>query len=364
MLWSTFLQGWAESVGHAQLQYVLTALTAFAVSLIAGGYLIRRFRDRRVFEDTSRPEHEGLNEIQTKKRDVPTMGGLMILAGMLAALVLWAELRSLYTVNGILCVAAFGALGLVDDYLKLTQPGRGGLKMRAKLVIQVLVGVLVAYILFVNISEVEGATRLYIPFCQGCSIEMGVAYLAWATLIIVATANAVNLADGLDGLAGGCAALAAAVMLGLGFIVARFGGDLEAFAGKTPGAGEMCVLASALLGGTLGFLWFNVHPALVFMGDTGALALGALLGYIALGLKLEIPLLFAGAVFFLDELTVFLQIGWFKLTRTRIFPIAPIHHHFQTGLKWPEQRITARLWVVAAVGAVVAFGLIRVGGVR
>lgn len=362
VLWTYFLETWANVLGHGQLRYVFAAVTAFVFSLITGAYLIKKFHSRQVFEDTSQPDHDELNKIQSRKKNVPTMGGLMILCGIFAALLLWADLRSQYTVNGILCMVSLGALGLVDDYLKLSSVESRGLKKKTKLIFQIVVGLLVGYILFVNISEHPGATQFLVPFTEKWSFEMGAGYLLWAVLVIVATSNAVNLADGLDGLAGGCTAIAAAALMGLGFLIVRFGGGLEAFAGKTPGAEEMCVIAAATFGGVLGFLWYNAHPAQVFMGDTGSLALGGLLGYVALGLKLEIPLLLAGAVFFIDELTVALQIVGFKLTRKRIFPIAPIHHYFQTGLRWPEQKITTRLWIVAALGALISFALLKLRG--
>ena len=361
MVWETFLDEWAGAVGHGQLRYVLAAVTAFVFSLIAGAYLIRVFRARRVFEDTSQPDCAVLDAIQTTKQNVPTMGGVMILCGVFAALLLWADLRSPHTVNAILCMATLGAVGLVDDYLKLTRvcaAGSRGLSKKTKLILQTVIGVMVGYILFVNVRESEGATRLVLPFTGGWSLELGPGYLLWATLVIVATSNAVNLADGLDGLAGGCTAIAAAALLGLGFVVLRAGSGAAA---ALPGGEDMCVVAAAVFGSVLGFLWYNAHPAQVFMGDTGSLALGGLLGYVALGLKLEVPLLAAGLVFFADELSVAVQIVGFKLTRKRLLPIAPIHHHFQMNLRWPEQKITARLCIIAALGALVSFALVALG---
>jgi len=362
VVWMTFLSDWANAAGHAHLRYVLAAATAFVFSLIAGAYLIRLLRERGVFEDTSQPDCEALNAIQVSKGNVPTMGGVMILCGVFAALLLWADLRSLYTVNAILCMVALGAVGLVDDYLKLTSGESRGLRKKTKLVFQVAVGMMVGYILFVNLREHGGATQFRLPFVKGWSLELGPGYMVWAMLVIVATSNAVNLADGLDGLAGGCTAIASAAMLGLGFLIVRLG--VGAPAGSTPGGEEMCVIVAAMLGSVLGFLWYNSHPAQVFMGDTGSLALGGLLGYVALGLKLEVPLLAAGAVCFADELTVALQIGGYKLTGKRLFPIAPIHHYFQVNLGWPEEKITARLLILAALGALASFALLGLGGAR
>ena len=357
MLWLTFLDNWASTTGHGHLRYVLAAATAFVGSLIAGAYLIRLFQSRRMYEDTTQPDHEKLNAIQSRKKNVPSMGGLMILCGIFAALLLWSDLRSPYIVNGMLCAAALGGLGMVDDLAKNSGASRG-LTKKTKLIAQAAIGLIVGYILSVNLGEHAGGTRLAAPFSAAWSVDLGPWYPLWATLVIVATSNAVNLADGLDGLAGGCTVGASAALLGIGFL-ALLPGVQSPLSGLVPCGVEMCVLAAAMLGGALGFLWYNAHPAGIFMGDTGSLALGGLLAYVALGLKLEVPLLLAGAVFFVDELTVALQIVGYKLTRKRIFPIAPIHHYFQTGLNWPEQKITARLWIVAALGVLISFGLIQ-----
>jgi len=352
MLWSETFQRWAENAGLGQLRLLLAGLTAFVISLATGSYMIRLFRRRHIFENTHQPDHAGLDRIQSEKKQVPTMGGIMILAGIVAAMILWSDLTSAYVLSGLLLLLGLGGLGFVDDHLKRARPGKRGMAMRPKFIGQVCVALLVAYILYANLRSCVNATRLIVTFNESWSLDMGLAYIPWAVLVIVASSNAVNLADGLDGLAGGCTTIAAAALMVAGW--ATIGSTAHRAA-----AIAACLLAAGVVGATLGFLWYNVHPAQVFMGDTGSLALGGLLGYIALGMKMELPLVVAGGVLFADELSVALQIAGFKLTRRRLFPIAPLHHWFQLGPRWPEQKITARLWILAALGALVSLALVR-----
>ncbi len=343
------------------LRLVGAALTAFAVSLLCGAWLINAFRRRHIIEDTSQPDHAVLNAIQLKKKGVPTMGGLMVLAGVLCAVLLWVDPAATEVFAGLGCMLALGLVGMVDDYIKLVHKPARGLRKRTKLLFQFIVGGAFGAVLLVLTRNHEYAGRFYLPFSGGWNIEFGAWYVLWAALLIAAFSNAVNLADGLDGLAGGCAALCSAALLGLGCIVAHSALSGMLFLPHVASAQELCILSAAVLGAVLGFLWYNCHPAQIFLGDTGAQALGGVLGFIALALKLDLFLFLVGIVFFVDMLTVALQIAGFKLTRRRIFPIAPIHHYFQTILKWPEQKITVRLWIIAALGAVAAIASLRLG---
>ena len=347
--------------GNASLRSALAALTAFAVALIVGAVLIRVFRSRRVIEDTSQPDHAGLDAIQKQKKDVPTMGGLMILSAVIVALALWADFRGAYVQIGIFCLASLGLLGLVDDRIKLTSRKSRGLKKRTKLLFQFTLGAVVGVLILVHTRGHDYGTRFYVPFAGGLSLDLGLWYVVWASFVIAASSNGVNLADGLDGLAGGCAAMAAAALLGFGWFVSQPSVGQYLALPHVPGGAELCVLSAAVVGAMLGFLWYNCHPAQIFMGDTGSLALGGLLGFIALALKLDLLLFLVGLVFFVDMLTVAMQIVSFKLTRRRIFPITPIHHYFQTTLRWPEQKITVRLWIIAALGAVASLVVLRFG---
>ncbi|MHA1180575.1 MAG: phospho-N-acetylmuramoyl-pentapeptide-transferase [Alphaproteobacteria bacterium] len=348
-------------VGGITFRCALAALTAFAVAIVFGGWLIRKFRKGRVIEDTSQPDHDGLNAIQSLKKDVPTMGGLMALAGIVVALLLWSDLRSGYVQAGLLCLMSLGVLGLVDDYIKLRVDKSRGLRKRTKLAFQFALGAAIGLLILMQTGDSGYATRIYIPFTNGLSFNIGRWYILWSALLIAASSNAVNLADGLDGLAGGCVAMAAAALLGLGCFVIHPAMSSYLSLPNVAGGAELCVMSAAIVGAMLGFLWYNCHPAQIFMGDTGSLSLGGLLGFIALALKLDLLLFLAGAVFFLDMITVLMQIVSFKLTRKRVFPITPIHHCFQTKLHWPEQKITVRLWIIGALAIVISLAALRLG---
>ena len=350
-----------NALGDITIRVVLAALTAFVVCLIVGAWMIRAFRRRRMIEDTSQPDHVGLNAIQSQKKDVPTMGGLMILAGILAALVLWGDLRNVYPALGLLCLLSLGSIGLADDIIKLTRKPSRGLRKRTKLALQLALGAVVGTLLIYVNRDCAYVTRFYIPLSGGAFVDLGRWYIVWAAFVIAASSNAVNLADGLDGLAGGCVAMTSAALLGLGCFVAWPVFSEVLSLPHVVGAQELVMLAGAVLGATLAFLWYNCHPAQIFMGDTGSLALGGCLGFMALALKLDLLLFVVGLVFFVDMLTVAIQIAGFKLTKRRVFPIAPIHHYFQVILKWPEQKITVRLWIIAAMAAVVAIATLRFG---
>jgi phospho-N-acetylmuramoyl-pentapeptide-transferase len=324
----------------------LAFLTALVVSLAAGAWLIRFFHRKNVIEDTTQPDHAGLNAIQSQKRNVPTMGGLMILAGIVVAMLLWADLRAAQVWMGMLVLAVLGGAGFLDDYIKLKHRPSRGLTKTQKLAVQFLLGGIISYLL-VRMHGREW-TEVRIWFGQPCSL--GWWYIGWCGLVMAATSNAVNLTDGLDGLAGGLALIA---FITLGWVGSQL---VDWRLHELP----MALICSAAAGAVLGFLWFNCHPAQIFMGDTGSLALGGLLAYAALEWRLEPLLLAFGAVFFIEELTVAMQIVGFKLTRKRIFPITPIHHHFQVNLKWPEQKIVARAWMLGVLFAVLAMILLRV----
>ena len=329
------------------------AFTAFVVSLVVGAWLIRLFRRRNVIEDTTQPDHAGLNAIQSQKKNVPTMGGLMMIAGIVAATLLWSDLRSAYVWIGILCMTVLGLAGFFDDYIKLKhkllgqqaggRPARG-LSKKQKLVVQFLLGGLVGYLLILAAAGHDYGQQVVFPFVRR-PLEFGYYYIFWAGLIMAATSNAVNLTDGLDGMAGGCTAITA-IALALVVPSAFFHYDLD-----DRNALNVLVLLVAVAGAVLGFLWYNCHPAQIFMGDTGSLALGGLLAYAALATKTDLLLFPFGLMFFIDEFTVALQVASFKLTGRRIFPITPIHHYFQVHRKWPEQKIVARAWIIGALAS-------------
>lgn len=319
-------------------------LTALLFSSVAGAWIIRFFHRKNIIEDTTQPDHAGLNAIQSQKKNVPTMGGLMILAGIAIAVLLWSDLHCPGIWIGLLVLVVLGGTGFVDDYIKLKRKPSRGLTKTQKLVVQFILGGIVGFL----IKRCGEAPEPYGPSAWGTGPwHLGWAYIPWSGFVMAATSNAVNLTDGLDGLAGGLALIA---LLTMGFVASEI-------ASYSALRFELSAICFAAAGALLGFLWFNCSPAQIFMGDTGSLALGGLLAYVALAWKVEFFLLAVGAVFFIEELTVAMQIASFQLTKKRIFSITPIHHHFQVHLKWPEQKIVTRAWIL---GLLVAFLVLTV----
>ena len=347
-------------VDSLMLRVGLAGLTGFIVSLAAGAWLIRFFHQKSVIEDTTQPDHAGLNAVQSQKKNVPTMGGLMIIVGVLAATLLWNDLGTDHTMLAVGVIAVLGVAGFIDDYIKLYHKPARGLNKKQKLIIQFILGGIVGYLLVrsgelgAHQDEPNAATMIFCPFA-GEAWDLGWWYVLWAAFLMAALSNAVNLTDGLDGLAGGSMVIAMGAMILV--IPMVFVTITQNSLMHPPGTAQVMVLAGAVAGATTGFLWYNAHPAQIFMGDTGSLALGGLLAYIALVAKLDILVFVIGAVFVIDELTVALQIASFKLTGKRIFPITPIHHYFQVHLKWPEEKIVMRFWIVGVVAAVVSLAL-------
>ena len=334
----------------------LPFLTALVVSLAAGAWLIRFFHRKNVIEDTTQPDHAALNAIQSQKKNVPTMGGLMILAGIFVASFLCSDLSKFQRTWGVgigmLVLVVLGGAGFADDYIKLKHKPSRGLTKTQKLAVQFVLGGVVGYLLILVGPDEAATKRIALPYGW---VTLGWGFIPWCGVVMAATSNAVNLTDGLDGLAGGLALIAAAAISFVIFVGGKFD---AAFARENPI--NILILCSAVAGGVLGFLWYNCHPAQIFMGDTGSLALGGLFAYAALALKIEAVLLIVCGVFFIEELTVAMQIVGFKLTGKRIFPITPIHHYFQVNLKWPEQKIVARTWMLGVVFAVLAIILLPV----
>ena len=341
--------GWC---GQVPFRAAGAAVTAFLLSLVIGRVLIRYLRRLSVYEDISEPDSARIEELRRGKEGTPTMGGLMILAAVLLTTAVWCDLRNFYVLTAMGSMAALGALGLADDHIKRTRPGSRGLKRRTKLAFQLAVGLLLGVLLW---AYVPFCTRLVLP---GFAPDLGAFYIVVAAIVIAGASNAVNLTDGLDGLASGCAVVTA---LGLGAascLVGRAGVSESLGIAHVPGAAELAVFCGGLVGAVLGFLWYNCHPAEIFMGDTGSLPLGGVIGWIALVLKFELLLLLLAAVFVAELASVALQVGWFKMTRRRIFRCAPIHHHFQF-LGWPETKVTVRFWIVAAIMALAAVAALR-----
>ncbi len=329
----------------------MAAITAFLISVFFGKWFIRYLRQRRAMERTEKGESQRLIEIHQAKRDTPTMGGIILLAALIVSTILWARPDVRFTWLLIGFALALGIVGFVDDYIKLTHPKRKGLSARGKFAAQILTGAAVGWFLYqfpLMPGDVESSTAVFFPFLKSRYIPLGTLFIFLVILVTTSSSNAVNLTDGLDGLAIGCA-----VMVGVTFAVIAFPVGLRDlsnyfFIPHVPGAAETAVFASALVGAGLGFLWFNCHPAQIFMGDTGALPLGGSLGLLAIITKQEILLLVVGGIFVAEAMSVILQVASFKLRGKRIFLIAPLHHHYQFK-GWAETKVTVRFWIISAI---------------
>jgi len=312
------------------------------------------------------------------KKGTPTMGGLMILSGLIVSTVLWANPKSAYVWIALFVTLGFGAIGFYDDYLKVTKQSHMGFSGRARLAGEAGIGLLAAY--FIICASASGpvtsvgdffhalvapftasapATKLAAPFIHGWIVDLAWLFLPFAAFVIVGAGNAVNLTDGLDGLAIVPVMIAAATF---GIIAYLAGNDIFAHylgINYVPGSGELTVMCGAVIGAGLGFLWFNAPPAQIFMGDTGSLALGGMLGAIAVAIKHEIVLAIVGGLFVMEALSVIVQVASFKMTGKRVFKMAPIHHHFEQ-LGWSEPQVVVRFWIIAFVLALLGLTTLKV----
>ena len=343
-------------------------LLSFALVIALGPATIRWLRRQKI-GDLTRFNQADLDAIMAGKSGTPTMGGALIICSIVGTTLLLADLSNFYVRMAIVCVVLLGGLGAVDDWLKLTvgrrAGSRQGLTGREKLLFQLGVGAALSFATYWYGQHVDPATRLYVPFLKNVSVPLGVgAFMVLGTLVMTGSSNAVNLTDGLDGLASGSMAIAAFTFLVLAIIVGEQ--DLARYL-RVPWiepAGQMAVVAGATVGACLGFLWFNCYPASVFMGDTGSLALGGLIGYVAIVIRHELLLVFVGGIFVAEAVSVLMQVSYFKYTRIRfgvgrrIFRMAPVHHHFQK-LGWSETQVVTRFWLVGFLLAAMALATVK-----
>ncbi len=336
-------------VQYLTLRGILAVMTALGISLLLGPWMIRKLNILQIGQ-TIRDDGP---QTHLSKSGTPTMGGTLILAAIFISSLLWSDLTSRYVWVVLIVTAVFGAVGWVDDYRKVVRKDTKGLSARWKYFWQSIAGFGAAYFLYETaISPVE--TQLFLPFFKDFALELGVFYIVFTYLMIVGTSNAVNLTDGLDGLAIMPTVMVAAALGLISYLVGHFEFAEYLRIPYVPGAGELVIFCGAICGAGLGFLWFNTYPAQVFMGDVGALALGAALGTIAVIVRHEVVFLIMGGVFVMETMSVILQVGSYKLTGKRIFKMAPLHHHFE--LKgWPEPRVIVRFWIITVM--LVLFGL-------
>jgi phospho-N-acetylmuramoyl-pentapeptide-transferase len=355
LLW-LFGRGFSEGI---TLRAALAGIVAFGACLLLGPRVIAWLRHRKVGERTEKEDSHRLDALMKDKAGTPTMGGVFVVAAIVASVALFGNFTNPVMWVLLFVVLSLGALGAVDDYLKLSGRCKSGMKMRTKFWLQVAISVAVGTGLHMALKKTDAAlaSRLFIPF-DG-SIDLGHLFYPWFVMaVIVATTNAVNITDGLDGLAGGCLGISTFAYALIAYVVGRADYSRYLELPHVIASSEVTVFCSAMLGATLGFLWFNSHPAQVFMGDSGSLPLGGALGVVACATKQELLLFLVGGVFVLEAGSSLLQILSYKATGRRIFLIAPLHHHFQFR-GWPETKITLRFWIVAAVMAVSSLALLK-----
>ncbi len=357
LLWLTdYLSGYVSGFGvfdYLTFRTMVSVITALAMSLLIGPFVIEKLSHYQIGQ-TVRDDGP---QSHLSKAGTPTMGGALILIVIFLTTLLWGQLTNKYVWTVLTVTMAFGVIGWIDDYLKLSKRNSKGLPARWKYFWQSLVGLGAALFLY-STAELPQDTELIVPFFKDVAIPLGMGYIVVAYFVIVGTSNAVNLTDGLDGLA-----ILPTVMVGaaLGLIAYLAGHAGFASYLQIPyiaDAGELSVFCGALVGAGLGFLWFNTYPAQVFMGDVGALALGAALGVVAIVVRHEIVLFIMGGLFVLETVSVILQVASFRLTGKRIFRMAPIHHHFE--LKgWPEPRVIVRFWIVTLVLVLIGLSTLK-----
>jgi len=330
---------------------IYATITALVISFILGPWLINKLSALQIGQSIRKVGPES----HFKKEGTPTMGGTLILLAIVLPTLLWADLKNVYVWVALMVTVGFGIVGFIDDYLKVKQRNSEGLSARQKMFWQVLIALAAGVILF---AYPPFQTNLVFPFFKGIRPELGVYYIPFATLVIVGAGNAVNLTDGLDGLAIGPMIIATGTYLLFAYVAgnARLSEYLQI--SSVQGAGELAVLCGAMVGAGLGFLWFNTYPAQVFMGDVGSLSLGGALGTIAVITKQEIVLVIVGGIFVVEALSVIFQVTSFRLYGKRIFRMAPIHHHFE--LKgWPEPKIIVRFWIISIILALVGLSTLK-----
>lgn len=351
---------------YTSFRATAAALTAFLLALWSGPRFIAWVSRHDVREDTAKTDSATLAVLHAGKRHTPTMGGLFLVGSLLLACLLWLRFDGFnrFSALAVLLIAWYGAVGFADDWIKL-RTRRQGLTKRQKQ-LWMTAGALVVALLLVHFAGLEssrGGPHLHLPFVKDVSLDLawlgGAPFVLLAILVLTGTANAVNLTDGLDGLATGCVAIAAIAYAGITYFVGHENLAQYLLVPHVPGSAEMAVMLGALLGAALAFLWFNAHPAQVFMGDVGSLALGGALGYAALVSRTELVLLVVGGVFVAEAVSVILQTISFKTTGRRVFRCAPLHHHFQfAGM--PETRIVVRTWIVGVLLALSSLALFKV----
>ena len=347
---------------------VLAVMLSFILCILLGPPVIR-WLQRQKIGDLAGFDQAELDDMMKSKRGTPTMGGLFIVASIVITTLLLADLRNFHVKMAIICVLWLAAVGMADDWLKLTagrrSGNRQGLTSLEKLLFQIGLGVLLSYFTYQHGQNIDDAHTLFFPFFKNLKVSLGPAgFIIIGTIVLTGSSNAVNLTDGLDGLAAGIMAIVSFTFLFLALIAGHLLIAKKLLIPHINFSEEMAVIAAAMLGACLGFLWFNCNPARIFMGDTGSLALGGLIGYIAIVIRQEFMLFFIGGIFVIEAFSVMIQVGYFKYTRKRygegrrVFLCAPLHHHFQRK-GWTESQVVTRFWLISAMLAAMALATVK-----
>ena len=347
--WLNF-EGIFNLVRYQTFRAGATLMTALIIGLVIGPRFIAMLRVR---QGKGQPIREDGPQTHLAKRGTPTMGGLMILISLSLSVLIWMDLSNPFIWACLAVTLGFGLIGFLDDYDKVSKASHKGVSGKVRLLLEFAIAGVASFIV---VNEVN--TFLYVPFFNDIGIELGVFYYAFAAFVIVGAGNAVNLTDGLDGLATMPVIIAAGTFALIAYLVGRV--DYSDYLGipYVEGAGELAIFCAAIMGAGLAFLWFNAPPAAVFMGDTGSLALGGALGAIAVATNHEVVLAIVGGLFVFEALSVIIQVVWFKRTGKRVFRMAPIHHHFEQ-LGWSESKVVIRFWIVAIVLALMGLATLK-----
>lgn len=341
---------------YITVRAVGASVTAFLVALLFGPLVIRWLGQLKVMNEVKRLHARQIHAFYVEKAQVPTMGGTLILLSLLIANLAWGDLTNRFLLLSLIILLAFGLIGFMDDLLKLRSRSTQGLSFWVKLTGQLVVGVSVGIYFYL---DPEYSNVLYVPFFKHLALPLGLWLIPFTVLVLIGSSNALNLTDGLDGLAIGCLAFTAGTFSILTYVIGR--ADFARYLGIpfVAGSGELAVFCASLVGAAVGFLWYNSYPATIMMGDTGSLSLGGALGIVAILVKSEIALLIAGGIFVWEAVSVLVQVTSFRFFGKRIFLMAPFHHHLQ--LKgWPESKVTIRLWIVAFILALICLGTLKI----
>jgi len=332
----------------------LAVFTSLIIVLLIGNPFIRYFA---IKEITDPIRDDGPSEHIIKKIGTPTMGGLIILTGLLVSVLMWGDLRNIYVIFALYIAISFGVLGAYDDYKKIKFKNSSGISSKVKILIQTILAVL-GIVFLLNFSENSELKNLFFPFFKNLVLNLGWFFIPFAVFVIIGSSNAVNLTDGLDGLATVPVILVAVCFAFISYVTGNIVFSEYLQIPYIEGTGEISIFCGAIIGACLGFLWFNAPPAKIFMGDTGSLSLGGSLGAVGIITKHEIVLAITGGLFVLEALSVMVQVISFKLTGKRIFKMAPIHHHFEKK-GWPESTVVIRFWIISIVLAMIGLATLK-----